>query len=323
MPVTNHTKRLIESGKRNDRPELEKALATCKKQKAKLDRLSRNLAFIATLMDSGVEFIAVDNPHAKWRLVKPRYDDGGLSGGTLERPALQSLLTDIRSRKVDVVVVYKVDRLTRALADFAKLVELFEAHGVSFVAVTQQFNTTTSMGRLTLNVLLSFAQFERELLVLPPKAQLAAEVWPSVPIASSKRYQKRDAEICPQRQGPEPRTSCSALRHRDRAAPRTCPVFAGIGRQNHKAAQKQGLAGWGARIRTWEWRNQNPLPYHLATPHQGRSTPHTATRTGRGSRSAWREWRSPRPPRSMRSPTRANGGRGISPARRRTSPLSS
>ena len=106
-------------------------------------------------------------------------------------------------------------------------------------------------------------------LVLPPKAQLAAEVWPSVPIASSKRYQKRDAEICPQRQGPEPRTSCSALRHRDRAAPRTCPVFAGIGRQNHKAAQKQGLAGWGARIRTWEWRNQNPRhrqPWRFAAP---------------------------------------------------------
>jgi site-specific DNA recombinase len=100
--------------------------------------------------------------HEGWRLVKARYDDGGLSGGTLERPALQSLLDDIRSRKVDVVVVYKVDRLTRSLADFAKLVELFEAHGVSFVAVTQQFNTTTSMGRLTLNVLLSFAQFERE-----------------------------------------------------------------------------------------------------------------------------------------------------------------
>ena len=101
--------------------------------------------------------------HEGWRMVKARYDDGGLSGGTLERPALRSLLDDIRARKIDVVVVYKVDRLTRSLADFAKLVELFEANGVSFVAVTQQFNTTTSMGRLTLNVLLSFAQFEREL----------------------------------------------------------------------------------------------------------------------------------------------------------------
>src|SRR5208282_2457298 len=97
-----------------------------------------------------------------WRLVKTAYDDGGLSGGTMERPALQRLLTDINQGLIDVVVVYKVDRLTRSLADFAKMVEVFDAHGVSFVAVTQQFNTTTSMGRLTLNVLLSFAQFERE-----------------------------------------------------------------------------------------------------------------------------------------------------------------
>src|SRR5271168_2381016 len=100
--------------------------------------------------------------HEGWRLIKTQYNDGGLSGGTLERPALQSLLADIEARKIDIVVVYKVDRLTRSLADFAKLVELFEGHGVSFVSVTQQFNTTTSMGRLTLNVLLSFAQFERE-----------------------------------------------------------------------------------------------------------------------------------------------------------------
>src|SRR5271154_5314762 len=97
-----------------------------------------------------------------WRLVKTHYDDGGLSGRTMERPALQSLLEDIRQKLVDVVVVYKVDRLTRSLSDFAKMVEIFDASNVSFVAVTQQFNTTTSMGRLTLNVLLSFAQFERE-----------------------------------------------------------------------------------------------------------------------------------------------------------------
>ncbi|MFZ0245187.1 recombinase family protein [Candidatus Binatus sp.] len=97
-----------------------------------------------------------------WKLIKSAYDDGGLSGGTMERPALKRLLADIGEGLIDVVVVYKVDRLTRSLADFAKMVELFDAHGVSFVAVTQQFNTTTSMGRLTLNVLLSFAQFERE-----------------------------------------------------------------------------------------------------------------------------------------------------------------
>jgi site-specific DNA recombinase len=100
--------------------------------------------------------------HAGWTQVKARYDDGGFSGGDTDRPALQQLLQDVRARKIDVIVVYKVDRLTRSLADFAKLVELFDQHGVSFVSVTQQFNTTTSMGRLTLNVLLSFAQFERE-----------------------------------------------------------------------------------------------------------------------------------------------------------------
>ena len=97
-----------------------------------------------------------------WKLVKTAYDDGGLSGGNMERPALRRLLAHIGEGLVDVVVVYKVDRLTRSLVDFAKMVELFDAHGISFVAVTQQFNTTTSMGRLTLNVLLSFAQFERE-----------------------------------------------------------------------------------------------------------------------------------------------------------------
>ena len=99
---------------------------------------------------------------AGWALIRSKYDDGGFSGGNTDRPALQKLLGDVRAGKVDVIVVYKVDRLTRSLADFAKLVELFDQHGVSFVSVTQQFNTTTSMGRLTLNVLLSFAQFERE-----------------------------------------------------------------------------------------------------------------------------------------------------------------
>ena len=93
---------------------------------------------------------------------RTRYDDGGFSGGNMERPALQALLADIRAGRIDIVVVYKVDRLTRSLADFARLVEIFDGQGVSFVSVTQQFNTTSSMGRLTLNVLLSFAQFERE-----------------------------------------------------------------------------------------------------------------------------------------------------------------
>jgi site-specific DNA recombinase len=97
-----------------------------------------------------------------WRALETRYDDGGYSGGSMERPALKQLLADIDTRKIDVVVVYKVDRLTRSLADFARIVQVFDSDNVSFVSVTQQFNTTSSMGRLTLNVLLSFAQFERE-----------------------------------------------------------------------------------------------------------------------------------------------------------------
>jgi site-specific DNA recombinase len=96
--------------------------------------------------------------HEGWTVLPTFYDDGGFSGGTMERPALQRLLGDIGTDKVDVVVVYKIDRLTRSLFDFAKIVEAFDAKGVSFVSITQQFNTTTSMGRLTLSVLLSFAQ---------------------------------------------------------------------------------------------------------------------------------------------------------------------
>jgi len=101
--------------------------------------------------------------HEGWTVLSNRYDDGGFSGGTMERPALKQLLSDIKAARVDTVVVYKVDRLTRSLADFAKIIEIFDTHKVSFVSVTQQFNTTSSMGRLTLNVLLSFAQFEREI----------------------------------------------------------------------------------------------------------------------------------------------------------------
>src|SRR4051812_28549820 len=99
-----------------------------------------------------------------WVLVPDRYDDGGVSGGTLERPALKRLTADIERGLMDVVVVYKIDRLSRSLMDFAKLVEVFDANDVTFVSVTQSFNTTTSMGRLTLNILLSFAQFEREVI---------------------------------------------------------------------------------------------------------------------------------------------------------------
>ncbi|MFN4324203.1 MAG: recombinase family protein, partial [Aeromonas media] len=109
-----------------------------------------------------------------WSLVGAEYDDGGISGGTLERPALRRLLIDIEARRIDIVVVYKVDRLTRSLLDFARLVETMDRAGVSFVSVTQSFNTTTSMGRLTLNMLLSFAQFEREVTAERIRDKIAA-----------------------------------------------------------------------------------------------------------------------------------------------------
>src|SRR4051812_12143717 len=108
-------------------------------------------------------YIASQKPEG-WVLVPDRYDDGGWSGGTLERPALKRLIAAIEDGQIDVVVVYKIDRLSRSLLDFSKLVEVFDEHAVTFVSVTQSFNTTTSMGRLTLNILLSFAQFEREVI---------------------------------------------------------------------------------------------------------------------------------------------------------------
>src|SRR5919201_574101 len=124
--------------------------------------------------------------HEGWRLIPGRYDDGAFSGASLERPALQQLLADVHSGKIDIVLVYKLDRLTRALADFAKLIELFDAHNVSFVSVTQSFNTSSSMGRLTLNVLLSFAQFERELIGERVRDKIAASkrkgIWVGGPV---------------------------------------------------------------------------------------------------------------------------------------------
>jgi len=108
------------------------------------------------------EAFILSQRHEGWRVVPAGYDDGGYSGGNLDRPAFQRLLEDVAAEKIDTIVVYKVDRLTRSLADFAKIIEALDARKVSFVSVTQQFNTTTSIGRLTLNILLSFAQFERE-----------------------------------------------------------------------------------------------------------------------------------------------------------------
>src|SRR6266403_2244589 len=135
--------------------------------------------------------------HEGWTSLPALYDDGGYSGGSTDRPALKRLLADIQSHLLDVVVVYKVDRLTRSLADFAKIVEIFDAAGVSFVSVTQQFNTTTSMGRLTLNVLLSFAQFEREVTSERLRDKIAASkrkgLWVGGPLPLG--YEMKDGKI--------------------------------------------------------------------------------------------------------------------------------
>ncbi len=130
-------------------------------RKSHEDGLEQNFNSLDAQREACAAYIT-SQKHEGWRALPTFYDDGGISGATMERPALKMLLADIESGKVDVIVVYKVDRLTRALSDFAKMVEVFDEHNVSFVSVTQQFNTTSSMGRLTLNVLLSFAQFERE-----------------------------------------------------------------------------------------------------------------------------------------------------------------
>lgn len=140
--------------------------------------------------------------HEGWNLLPDAYDDGGYSGGNAERPALKRLLADVKAGKVQVVVVYKVDRLTRSLADFAKIIELFDQHKVSFVSVTQQFNTTTSMGRLTLNVLLSFAQFEREVTGERIRDKVAASkkkgMWMGGPVPYGYRVNNRRLEIVPE-----------------------------------------------------------------------------------------------------------------------------
>ncbi|SFN06889.1 recombinase family protein [Nitrosomonas communis] len=125
------------------------------------ERLNQEFNSIDAQKEAGHAYIASQRSQG-WIPVADDYDDPGFSGGNTERPALKRLIADICARKIDIVVVYKIDRLTRSLADFSKIVEIFERFEVSFVSVTQQFNTTTSMGRLMLNVLLSFAQFERE-----------------------------------------------------------------------------------------------------------------------------------------------------------------
>src|ERR1700733_887737 len=130
-------------------------------RKSSEEGLEQSFNSLDAQREAGEAFV-LSQRHEGWRTLPARYDDGGYSGGTMERPGLKQLLEDVQANKINVVVAYKVDRLTRSLSDFAKIVEALDAKGVSFVSVTQQFNTTTSMGRLTLNILLSFAQSERE-----------------------------------------------------------------------------------------------------------------------------------------------------------------
>jgi DNA invertase Pin-like site-specific DNA recombinase len=140
--------------------------------------------------------------HEGWRLIPDRYDDGAFSGASLDRPALQQLLANVQVGKINIVAVYKVDRLTRSLADFAKLVELFDEYGVSFVSITQSFNTTSSMGRLTLNVLLSFAQFEREVIGERVRDKIAASkrkgIWVGGPVPLGYRCTDKKLVVIPE-----------------------------------------------------------------------------------------------------------------------------
>src|SRR5256885_2678342 len=145
-----------------NKPVLRKLRCAVYTRKSSEEGLDQEFNSLDAQRDACESYIASQKAEG-WVLLRDRYDDGGISGATLERPALKQLLADIETGRVDIVVVYKIDRLSRALMDFAKLVEVFDRNHVTFVSVTQSFNTTTSMGRLTLNILLSFAQFEREL----------------------------------------------------------------------------------------------------------------------------------------------------------------
>ena len=158
------------------------------------EQASKEFNSLAAQRDAAEAFIASQRAEG-WLLVPDNYDDPGISGATLERPALQRLLRDIEAGRVDVVVVYKIDRLSRSLMDFSRLIEVFDANNVTFVSVTQSFNTTTSMGRLTLNILLSFAQFEREVIGERVRDKIAASrargIWMGGPVPLGYRVESR------------------------------------------------------------------------------------------------------------------------------------
>jgi site-specific DNA recombinase len=157
-------------GHKNDTPVVRCAVYT---RKSTEDGLEQEFNSLDAQREAGEAFIASQRGEG-WTCLEARYDDGGYTGGNMERPALKRLMADIEAGRIDCVVVYKVDRLSRSLLDFARIMESLEKNRVSFVSVTQQFNTTSSMGRLTLNILLSFAQFEREIISERTRDKIAA-----------------------------------------------------------------------------------------------------------------------------------------------------
>ena len=158
------------AGKKTDAPAVRCAVYT---RKSTEEGLEQEFNSLDAQREAAEAYIASQRG-VGWTCLPDRYDDGGYTGGNMDRPALKRLMADIEAERVDCIVVYKVDRLSRSLLDFAKLMETLEKHRVSFVSVTQQFNTTSSMGRLTLNILLSFAQFEREIISERTRDKIAA-----------------------------------------------------------------------------------------------------------------------------------------------------
>lgn len=195
-------------------------------RKSSEEGLNQEFNSLDAQRESAEAFIASQKAEG-WTALPDRYDDGGFSGGSMDRPALERLLRDIEAGKIDCVVVYKVDRLSRSLLDFSRIMETFEKRGVSFVSVTQQFNTTHSMGRLTLNILLSFAQFEREIIGERIRDKIAAQKrkgkWAGgVPVSAART--ERQQHGVPPGPRPGPRTPGIPDRrspeHRNQAAAR-------------------------------------------------------------------------------------------------------
>ncbi len=186
----------------DDRKQLNEIRCAIYTRKSTTEGLEQEFNSLDAQRESGSAYIASQR-HEGWTEIETLYDDGGFTGGNMERPALKRLMDDIKAGKIDCVVVYKVDRLSRSLMDFSRIMETFDKTGVSFVSVTQQFNTTSSMGRLTLNILLSFAQFEREIISERTRDKMASAQsqrqiyrWSTDPWL---RPQSRNQEACCQR----------------------------------------------------------------------------------------------------------------------------